>query len=218
LVAERSEWVRALFAAAGLTGRVPTLSEARPARRRLAYEDRPARMRRALGVIVPGTVLVIVSALAVSALVMVFLGYRPIVERSASMVPTLKIGDIVVTEWVHPDRLHPGDIVTFPYRFGSSRSDPAELVTHRVERRYAIGDRVQFLTRGDANVDVEHWSVGSHALVGRVVWRIPHAGTLLIRLGSRDTRRLLLLAAAGVVLLYGLIALRPSIRRTASAA
>ncbi len=144
----------------------------------------------------PGTVLVIVSALVTCALVMVFLGYRPMVERSASMVPTLKIGDIVVTEWVHPDRLHTGDIVTFPYTFGPSRSSTSELVTHRVEQHHVVGDRVQFVTRGDANIDVERWSARSDALVGRVVWRIPHAGTVLIRLGSPDARRLLLLVAA----------------------
>jgi signal peptidase I len=216
LISERSTWVRALFSAAGLTGRVPTLPEARPARRPLAHADRPARVRRALGVLVPGTVLVIVSALVTCALIMVFLGYRPIVERSASMVPTLKIGDIVVTEWVHPDRIHTGDLVTFPYRVGPSRSD-TELVTHRVEQHHVMGDRVRFVTRGDANVDVERWSAGSHALVGRVVWHIPRAGAVLIRLGSAGTRLLLLAVAAGVLALYGLVVLRPRIRRPVSA-
>jgi signal peptidase I len=191
------------------------LPDVRPHRRPLAYEDRPARMRRALGVLVPGTVLVVVSALALSALVMVFLGYRPMVERSASMVPTLKIGDIVITEWVHPDRLRTGDVVTFPYRFDPNRGGHSELVTHRVEQRRVAGSRVHFVTRGDANIDVEHWSVASNALVGRVVWHIPHAGALVIGLGSPDTRRLLLFVSAALLAIYGLVAVRPLIRRPA---
>jgi signal peptidase len=208
---ERVDWVRALFSAAGLTGRVPTLSDARSGRHPLSYEREPARARRMLAVAVPGTILIVVSAIAAFALLMVFLGYRPMVERSGSMVPTLKVGDIVVTEWVHADRLHTGDIVTFPQDLGRT-----ELVTHRVERRRVEGHTVHFVTRGDANIDTEQWTVRSQSLVGRVVWRIPWAGSLLIRLGSSDTRRLLLIAVGGFLLLYGFVAVRPLIRRPAA--
>ena len=210
---ERANWVRALFSAAGLTGRVPTLPDARRARRPLAYERPPARFRRVLSVIVPGTVLVALSAIVACALLTAFLGYRPMVERSGSMEPTVQVGDIVITEWVHPDRLHVGDIVTFPYRFDPYPIGRSELVTHRVEHRRVDGRTLHFVTRGDANIDVEHWSASSRSLVGRVVLRIPRAGTLLIRLGSNDTRRLLLTAAAIFLLVYGLLALRPGIRR-----
>ena len=38
---EHDQWVRRLFSAAGLTGRLPTLSETRGPRRRLSFENRP---------------------------------------------------------------------------------------------------------------------------------------------------------------------------------
>jgi signal peptidase I len=206
----RGEWVRSLFSAAGLTGRVPRLSEARSPRRPLAYERAPGRLRRSIAVLVPGTLLVALSVVVTCALVLVFLGYRPMVERSGSMVPTLKVGDIVVNEWVHADRVRPGDIVTFPQDIGRT-----ELVTHRVERRNFVGHTVRFVTRGDANIDVERWTVGRETLVGRVVWRIPAAGSVLIHLGSTGARRFLLGLVIVGLLLYGFVAVRPLIRRPA---
>jgi signal peptidase I len=206
----RAEWVRSLFSAAGLTGRVPTLSEARSPRRPLAYEHTTGRFRRSVAVMVPGALLVALSLVVTCALVLVFLGYRPMVERSGSMVPTLKVGDIVVNEWVHADQLRPGDIVTFPQDF-----ERTELVTHRVERRTNVGRTLRFVTRGDANIDVERWTVDREKLVGRVAWRIPVVGSVLIRLGSPETRRFLLTLVVAGLLLYGFVAVRPLIRRPA---
>jgi hypothetical protein len=101
--------------------------------------------------------------------------------------------------------------VTFPQDIGRT-----ELVTHRVQRRIVDGHTVQFVTRGDANIDSEDWTVRTDSLVGRVVWRIPWAGSILIRVGSGETRRLLLIAVGGLLLLYGFVAARPLIRRPAA--
>ena len=45
-----------------------------------------------------------VSVLVLGALLLALLGYRPMVVRSGSMVPTLGIGDVVIANWVHVDR------------------------------------------------------------------------------------------------------------------
>ena len=76
----------------------------------------------------PAVLVVAVSTLVAGALLLALLGYRPMVERSGSMVPKLRVGDVVVAEWVHADRIKPGEIVTFPFNFGRT-----ELVTHRVQ-------------------------------------------------------------------------------------
>jgi signal peptidase I len=193
--AEHVRWVHRLFSAAGITGSVPTLSDAPTPKRHLAFEKRErAPLRRRLATLIPTALLILVSALVASALLLAFLGYRPMVERSGSMVPTIRVGDVVVTELVHPDRIRPGQIVTFPQDIGRS-----ELVTHRVRSVRIQGSTVHVVTRGDANIASEQWTARTSALVGRVVWRVPWIGSVLVLFGSVAVRGLLLaLSAAGI--------------------
>jgi signal peptidase I len=120
-------------------------------------------------------------------LLLAFLGYRPMVVRSGSMVPTLGIGDVVVSDWVRVDQIRPGEIVTFPANI--VRPD---LITHRVQRVQLRGDTARVVTKGDANEVPESWSLPRSTLVGHVDWRIPKIGRLLVVLGESSTRWLLL--------------------------
>ena len=129
---ERIAWVRALFGTAAPTdGTAPVTAPASAHRHRVFHQDRPSFARRiatACQVVAVGGI----SVLVLGALVLAFLGYRPMVVRSGSMVPTLGIGDVVVSDWVRVDHIRPGEIVTFPADF-----DRPELVTHRVQTRAA---------------------------------------------------------------------------------
>ena len=115
-------------------------------------------------------------------LVLALLGYRPLVVRSASMVPALRIGDLVVVDDVQAADLRVSDIVTF--------DDPGsgQVVTHRVVRIDREGDRVRFETRGDANSTSELWSRSPGATVSRLSLRVPAVGQVLGRLRDPDSR------------------------------
>jgi signal peptidase len=136
-----------------------------------------------------------VSVLVLGALLLALLGYRPMVVRSGSMVPTLGIGDVVIANWVHVDRIHPGEIVTFPDDIGRP-----QLITHRVQKVVVGPDVVHVQTKGDANAEPEQWSQPRDALVGHVYWRIPKIGRLLVVLGESTTKWILLAATTSVVL------------------
>jgi signal peptidase I len=198
---EWARWIRRLFSAAGITGRVPALSGAPIARRPLAFERERAPLRRTISTMVPAVLVTAVSAIVASALLVAFLGYRPMVERSGSMVPRLRIGDVVLAEWVHADRIRPGQIVTFPRDIGRT-----ELVTHRVQRVRVVGQEVRVVTKGDANLDPEQWSVSRNTLVGRVVWTVPRVGALMTALGAALVRRLLLAVSSLIILACGVVA------------
>ncbi len=148
-----------------------------------------ARVARRLAVAALGAV----SFVVLGALLLAFLGFRPMVVRSGSMRPTLRVGDIVVTEWIRADRIRPGDIVTF-----AAGADGTRLVTHRVQQVRRRAGTVEVETKGDANVDPEHWTANPDSLVGRVDWTAPKVGSLLIVLGE-STTRLLLLAFTALV-------------------
>ncbi|MGH7610171.1 MAG: signal peptidase I [Candidatus Dormibacteria bacterium] len=115
-------------------------------------------------------------ALLALALVAEILGYQAVVIESGSMEPTIAVGDVIVSQAVHPLEVRPGDIVTF--------RDPAlgeRLVTHRVVTERLWRDHVNFVTKGDANRTTEHWDVPISGMLGRelLVVPLPQAGPWL---------------------------------------
>jgi signal peptidase len=96
---------------------------------------------------------------------------RPLTVLSGSMEPTLHVGDMVVANRIKPLDARPGDIVSF--------RDPARgeaLVTHRVRSLRAEGDRVVFVTRGDANNSSERWRIRRDGEISRALYTVPKLG------------------------------------------
>jgi signal peptidase I, archaeal type len=73
-----------------------------------------------------------------------FLGYKPFIVLSNSMLPTIQIGDLVLDKTVDADTLQVGDIVS--YREGTTT-----VITHRITAINDSGGVRQFTTKGDNN-------------------------------------------------------------------
>jgi signal peptidase len=114
---------------------------------------------------------VAISVAVIAALVLVLLGFRPLVIRSGSMVPTYQVGDVVLVEQTRADELRAGDVASLEYY-----PEYGESLTHRVRSVQTEDGRVDVETRGDANDSSEDWSVPADAMVGRVVASIPAIG------------------------------------------
>src|SRR5262249_40870130 len=121
------------------------------------------------------------------------LGFRPLIVRSASMVPTLRVGDVVVVEPVHVAQLHRGDIITLPDGKG-------QLLTHRVRTLSRSGDAIDIETRGDANRQSEYFNRDLRTQVGRIAFSVPAVGRLIVALGSPLARWFLGVIGAALVL------------------
>lgn len=160
----------------------------------------PARVARAGERLVHGLAAG-VSIVLVAALALVLLGYRPLVIRSGSMEPTLRIGDVVLAEQVPAHELRPGDVVTQPGRGGM------ESMTHRVVSLRQRGSELRVSTLGDANEVGESWTVGTDDLVGRMRWTVPWIGR--IATGVRTSGAQLALGSAALALAL-VVVLRPS--------
>jgi signal peptidase I len=124
-------------------------------------------------------------------------GLKPYTVRSGSMEPAISTGDIVVDSTIHPTEAGIGDIVTFKDPEGSG-----ELITHRVRAMRRDGDQIDVVTRGDANNNVERWSVPADGTIGKVDYRIPKLGYALASTGSGPGR--IALIAIPALLLCGL--------------
>ncbi len=191
--AQRVRWVGQAFDRLGLEGAGGESGDpffAVAEHRSRTRADRIARLVDLVAIASASAISVVVIGLLVLAL----LGYRPLVVRSASMVPTLRIGDLVLVDDVRAADLRVSDIVTFDDR-GSG-----QVVTHRVVRIDREGDRVRFETRGDANSTSELWSRSPGATVSRLSLRVPAVGQVLGRLRDPDSRWIFLGLAIALAL------------------
>ena len=117
-----------------------------------------------------------------------------VVVTGRSMKPTLEQGDLLFVKAVDIGELHVGDIVVF------HRPDTGELVVHRV---YKIvrgpGGEILLKTKGDNNEEPDRWLVSKDELVGKVVYRLPAVGKVVLFVRENAPISIFLLAV-----LYGL--------------
>jgi signal peptidase I len=125
-----------------------------------------------------GTLLLAVALAALAAAATTtFAGRSLLVERSDSMRPALRAGDLLVTDRVPAEAIGVGDIVTFADTARANR-----LVTHRVVAIRRRDAATVFTTRGDANSATESFAVGRGDSVRRVSGRARGVGRLAIAL------------------------------------
>ena len=105
---------------------------------------------------------------------------------SGSMEPTLDTADVVLVAPIAAHEARLGDIVTFKDPKGSGR-----LITHRVRGISLSGREAAFVTRGDANVESERWTVPQNGQIGKVRYRLPNLGYLAFAVGIPIVRLLL---------------------------
>jgi signal peptidase len=127
---------------------------------------------------------------------------RPLVVLSGSMEPALGTGDVSVVRTIAPLDARPGDIVTFRDPDNADR-----LITHRVRAMHAEGSDVVFRTRGDVNNASENWQVSSSEEIGRVIYRIPKLGWVLMYARSQGLFVLMLGGALALLLVLELTAI-----------
>ena len=95
------------------------------------------------------------------------------VVTTASMEPTIKVGDLIYVKGIAPSDIEVGDIITFKppkdYIKGT-------LITHRVVEISYDTNEVYFKTKGDNNPTVDPWIVTSQDVVGVQTAIIPGIG------------------------------------------
>jgi signal peptidase len=138
--------------------------------------------------------------LLIAAVAPMALGFHTYTVESGSMTPAIRTGDIVVSEPISPTDASVGDIVTFKDPEGSGR-----LITHRARAISRSQNRIDFVTRGDANTGFEHWSVPADGHIGRILYRIPAIGYPLTWIGSGIGRIGLIVIPALMLLVLGLL-------------
>ena len=153
----------------------------------------PARLRRGLAVLGLLVLVALVVPFVVFAVPQVMGADHGFVILSGSMEPAISPGDVVIVDASAPARVD--DVVTF--------DDGNEVpTTHRV---VDVVDG-QYVTKGDANENVDGGGVPAEAVLGRVVLTIPLIGHVILWVNTPLGYVSLVLVPIGLLLLSELYA------------
>ena len=115
----------------------------------------------------------VVVVLGVSVAVLFCAGLRPYAVISGSMEPNIKVGSVCMVDVKVPfSQIKEGDVISV--NMGDMR------VTHRVYKLTRDGA----ITKGDANKDVDNFTVTSDQYFGKTVFSLPFLGYGVIFLKS----------------------------------
>ena len=98
-----------------------------------------------------------------------FFRYYAISIATGSMLPNIKVGDVVIVDQ-HKDykELKVGEIIA--YKYGKV------VIVHRLCDIVVIGDDYYFYTKGDANEDKDNYIIYPDTIIGKVNAKIPYIG------------------------------------------
>lgn len=95
--------------------------------------------------------------------------FQVLVVQSGSMEPAIKTGAIVVVKPVSEYKVD--DVVT--YRNGRRGTVP---ITHRIKEIKKNGTETKYVTKGDANDEIDITEVNARSVLGKVLFDIPFIG------------------------------------------
>ncbi len=126
-----------------------------------------AKFTKIAGWVVTATLVLFIAGLAFIKFVP---GYSFSLVRSGSMVPTLNVGDVIVTGPVHTgtdNNVKAGTIVMYQHN--------SETISHRI---VAI-DGSALITKGDAMQHADSWAVSLQDVKGVYLFKIPLIGYIM---------------------------------------
>jgi len=130
--------------------------------------------------------------------------FNAYVVLSGSMLPEIKVKDIVVTKKVPAESLDVEDIITFiapDSRYGGIS------ITHRIKEKYydeSLGT-YSYRTKGDANNVADASLVPNDNVLGKVILKIPKLGYLQDILSSKGGLIIVVLIPCLVILSYDIM-------------
>jgi signal peptidase len=130
--------------------------------------------------------------------------FNAYVVLSGSMLPSIKVKDIVITKKIEQERLQVGDIITFitpDTRFGGIS------VTHRIKQIvYDEKDGIyKYVTKGDANNVADTVPVPNANILGKVILKIPKLGYIQDILASKGGLIIFVLVPSLAILSYDIM-------------
>ncbi|HHZ18844.1 MAG TPA: signal peptidase I [Acholeplasmataceae bacterium] len=103
--------------------------------------------------------------------------YQHITVVSDSMEPVINVDDMIIIKNYDPERLQPGDIITFYVDINGDGKK--EMVTHFFHERTTAAGEIVYRTRSNISNTPDEWEIGVSDIVGKYVGRVPRIGKLI---------------------------------------
>ena len=104
-------------------------------------------------------------------------GYKAFTIASGSMIPTLDIGDVIISKKVAEKDIKEGDIITFTEGEGKVYN-----VTHRIVEIVKDGGKTLYRTKGDNNNTKDDELVKYENVVGKYKFKISKIGNWVVQI------------------------------------
>lgn len=124
------------------------------------------------------------------------IGYTPYAIISGSMEPDYKVGSLVYVSKVDPYDISINSVITYVL------NEEGVVSTHRV-----VGidkENQQFITKGDANKNIDSLPVHFNNVLGEVKFSIPYLGFVSVFINSRNGL-IIIIALLGVLLVSSVV-------------
>ena len=129
------------------------------------------------------------------------LGYSVFRVMTGSMEPEIREDSLLVVQKTPPEDIAPGDVISF---FSPDPMLEGAVNTHRVVRVEKENGRIQFITKGDANVIEDTYPVDASALVGKAVFKSYWLGKAVSLLANPLVFGIIILLPLLIILLMNL--------------
>lgn len=161
-------------------------------------------LRRSLGFLTTGLLVLAAVAFLALAIGPRILGYQTSTMLTGSMSPVINPGDIVVTKPVPIEEIRIGDIITYGIPVEDHRVE-----THRVTEVIAHPDGTTAVrTKGDANNGADPWTATiSGSAVDRQSFTVPYVGTAIRALREPIVLNTLMYCAPAVLVISMLVSI-----------
>lgn len=132
--------------------------------------------------------------------------YNAYVVLSGSMLPKIKVYDVVLTKRIEAEELEEGDIITFA---SSDERYAGTIITHRIINKYydSTTGQYTFQTKGDYNNVADSALVEQANIYGKVILKIPKLGYLQLFLASQGGWIIVILIPCAVVISFDIMKL-----------
>lgn len=129
------------------------------------------------------------------------LGYSVFRVMTGSMEPEIREDSLLLVQKTPPEDIAPGDVISF---FSPDPMLEGAVNTHRVVRVEKENGRIQFITKGDANVIEDTYPVDASALVGKAVFKSYWLGKAVSLLANPLVFGIIILLPLLIILLMNL--------------
>ena len=129
------------------------------------------------------------------------LGYSVFRVMTGSMEPEIREDSLLLVKKTPPEDIAPGDVISF---FSPDPMLEGAVNTHRVVRVEKENGRIQFITKGDANVIEDTYPVDASALVGKAVFKSYWLGKAVSLLANPLVFGIIILLPLLIILLMNL--------------